>query len=99
MPAPDIQQLHAIVHGLVQGVSFRYFTQRAALSLALTGWVRNRADGTVEVVAEGPSQQLQRLEAFLQVGPPAAEVEQVEVTWQAPTGRFDTFEVRHTGID
>ncbi len=99
MTTHDRHQLHAIVHGLVQGVSFRYYTQRAALSLSLTGWVRNRADGTVEVMAEGPAAELERLEAFLQVGPPAAEVEQVDVTWQPATGRFDSFEIRHSGLD
>jgi acylphosphatase len=90
----DRQSLRAIVHGRVQGVGFRYATQTLALDLGLGGYVRNRWNGTVEVVAEGARAQLDRLVAWLHRGPSMAYVTQVELAWLAPTGGFDTFEVR-----
>lgn len=94
-PAPAGARLHAIVHGRVQGVSFRYYTQRRASELALTGYVRNLWDRTVEVVAEGPRPALEELLAFLRVGPRAAFVTQVDARWPMPTDEFHRFEVRH----
>jgi acylphosphatase len=88
-------RLHAIVHGRVQGVSFRYFTQHRARELGLVGYVRNHWDGTVEVVAEGQRSDLERFLAFLQVGPRAAFVTQVDTRWLAPTRDLDRFEVRY----
>ena len=87
--------LHAIVHGRVQGVNFRYYTIQAAQRLGLTGWVANRWDGTVETVAEGPRQQLNRFKAFLDRGSPSSWVQKVDVEWQTPTGEFDHFGVRY----
>ena len=87
-------RLHAIVHGRVQGVSFRYYTIQAASSLGLTGWVANRWDNTVETVAEGPRDKLNELLTFLHRGPPSAWVERVDTNWQAPTGEFKDFKVR-----
>jgi acylphosphatase len=84
-----MRQLHAIVHGRVQGVCFRAETREVARSLGLSGFVRNLPDGTVEVVAEGPQEKLEALLKFLQRGPSLARVERVEVTWdttyEAPT--------------
>lgn len=79
-------QLHAVVHGRVQGVSFRAYTQDKAVELGLNGWVRNHADGTVEVLAEGSRKQLDALLAFLQIGPLPARVTNVEVTWRRAVG-------------
>ncbi|MFC1465125.1 MAG: acylphosphatase [Candidatus Brachytrichaceae bacterium NZ_4S206] len=90
----DRTRLHAIVRGIVQGVNFRYYTRREAQRLLLTGWVRNRPDGAVEVVAEGPRVQLDRLLDFLHTGPPMAHVTGVEATWQPATGEFTAFEIR-----
>ena len=87
-------RLHAIVSGIVQGVNFRYYTRREAQRLLLTGWVRNRPEGTVEVIAEGPRAQLERLLAFLRVGPPAARVSGVEATWEKASGEFAAFEIK-----
>ncbi len=67
-------QQHYLVHGRVQGVFYRQSTCKKATQLGLTGWVRNLKDGTVEVWAVGETQQLQLLEVWLQVGPPAAKV-------------------------
>jgi acylphosphatase len=88
-------RLQAIVHGRVQGVSFRYYTQRRARELGLTGYVRNVWDGTVEVVAEGLRADLDELLAFVRTGPRAAFVTRVDVQWPAPSGAFDRFEVRY----
>lgn len=88
------RQLHAVVHGRVQGVNFRYYTLQTANQLGLTGWVRNRPDRTVEVVAEGTPAALERLLAFLHSGPPSAHVTRVDVEWRAAAGAFDRFEIR-----
>jgi acylphosphatase len=91
----NLARLQAVVHGRVQGVSFRYYTQRRAVSLELTGYVRNLWDGTVEVVAEGSRGALEELLAFLRVGPRAAFVTQVDTEWPRPTGAYSHFEVRY----
>lgn len=88
-------RLHAIVHGRVQGVSFRYYTRQKARELGLVGYVRNQADGTVEVVAEGPRQEVERFLAFLQTGQRPAFVTRVQARWPMPAGSFDRFEVRY----
>lgn len=88
------QRLHAVVHGLVQGVNFRAYTIHKATSLNLKGWVRNCSDGTVETVAEGPRHSLEAFLAFLHEGSPAARVTDVDVSWTEATGEFVGFKVR-----
>ncbi len=90
------KQLTAIVHGYVQGVSFRYYTRRAANRLGLTGWVANQRNGTVKVVAEGDEATLQKFLAFLHEGPPAARVAYVDDTWADADQTFQNFSVRYT---
>ena len=68
-----------LVRGAVQGVGFRYFTQRAARDSGVRGFVRNLADGRVEVVAQGRLAALARLELAIRNGPPLARVDGVEV--------------------
>jgi len=87
-------RFHAQVYGYVQGVSFRYYAFREAVVLAITGYVRNCMDGSVEVVAEGPRVAADKFLSWLHVGPPAAEVERVDVEWQKPQGKFTKFEAR-----
>lgn len=94
MATEEMVRLNAIVHGLVQGVNFRYYTQRQARRLGLRGYVRNRGDGTVEVVAEGPRHAVEEFYAWLHSGPPMAEVRRVEATWGPPAESGVTFEVR-----
>ena len=79
---------------MVQGVNFRWFTQRRAAELGLTGWVRNRADGSVELIAEGNRNSLERLLDAVRTGPPESVVENVEAKWSAPSGEFHRFEIR-----
>lgn len=88
-------RLHAVVHGRVQGVNFRYYTTRTAQRLGLTGWVANRWDGTVETVAEGPRDSLDEFQAFLHRGPPSSMVQRVDVKWETATGEFEHFGVRY----
>jgi acylphosphatase len=90
----NLQQLHATVRGRVQGVNFRAATQREAQRLKLAGWVRNRPDGSVEVLAEGPRPVLDQLMAFLHQGPPAAAVSEVSVEWLAAADLGRSFDVR-----
>jgi len=78
----DEQRLEAIVHGDVQGVFFRHHTRLEATRLGLSGTVRNLADGTVEVIAEGPHAALERLLAWLHRGPEMARVERVDARWR-----------------
>jgi acylphosphatase len=66
-----------IVQGRVQGVGFRWFVQREAQMLGLSGWVRNNMDGNVEVLAVGTDEQLEALAAKLKSGPRAARVDHV----------------------
>ena len=96
MPSNEINRLHATVKGYVQGVGFRYYVQETAASLGLSGWVRNRWDGTVEVVAEGERQSLEKLLGALRRGPRASTVSGVDFAWQPATGEFHHFQVRMT---
>lgn len=90
-----LRQLHAIVHGRVQGVYFRHHTVQVARDVGARGWVRNLPDGTVEVMAIGTQAQLNRLMTFLQEGPPAAQVMGLETEYLAPVQSFSGFHVRH----
>jgi len=87
------QRLHAKIFGRVQGVNFRFYTRQTAAQIGVTGWVRNRVDGSVEVIAEGTPQQLKKLMQFLNTGPQSASVSQVETDWLAATGEFADFQI------
>lgn len=89
-------RLKAIVEGQVQGVGFRYFTQRQAVQLGLVGWVRNRWEGTVEVVAEGPQENLENLLQTISRGPNAGTTQNVKYDFQDATGEFSSFQIRRT---
>jgi acylphosphatase len=67
-----------LVSGLVQGVGFRWFVARHARTLGLTGYARNLADGSVEVVVDGAPEVLPELERLLRTGPASAQVDQVQ---------------------
>jgi acylphosphatase len=80
------ERLQAIVHGYVQGVGYRAFAAREGRRLGLAGSVWNRADGAVEVVAEGERAALEELLQALRRGPGEAEVEQVQPQWGRAEG-------------
>ncbi len=82
-----------LVHGRVQGVWFRGATQAEARALGVAGWVRNRADGSVEAVFEGEPEAVAQLLAFCRRGPRAARVDRVEEFPEPPEG-LSTFTVR-----
>lgn len=81
------------MRGQVQGVGYRASCRRRAEELRLSGWVRNRPDGSVEVEAEGPPRDLAELQLWCERGPQGAQVSGVSSTSIAPTGS-DWFEVR-----
>jgi acylphosphatase len=91
--AKSIERLHAHVYGRVQGVGFRFYTVDAAISLGLTGWVANRYDDSVEVVAEGPHLKLQQLLECLQAGPSMARVDQVLHEFLPATRAYKRFSI------
>jgi acylphosphatase len=84
---------HIFVSGRVQGVFFRDHTRRWASSLSLTGWVRNIGSGQVEAVAEGDKEKIEELISKLNEGPPLAQVEKVDVSWEEFKGEFKDFRV------
>lgn len=79
------------VYGRVQGVGFRYHTRKQAQALKLTGYVTNKPDHTVEIVADGSDEQLQALVAWANVGPERANVKRLEIEDCLPINRFDEF--------
>lgn len=89
-----MKRVEVNIRGRVQGVSFRYYTQREAKQLGLTGWVRNEYDGSVSVVAEGSEDDLNRLLDFLREGPRMAVVKDVSVNWSPVTNEFADFNIR-----
>ena len=93
-PVESIGRLRVVVYGRVQGVGFRYFAQREATALRLSGYARNNSDGTVEVVAEGLRSDLERLLCRLRAGPRSANVLDVAVEWQPASDRYRSFGIR-----
>ena len=91
----DQKQLRAIIHGHVQGVSFRYYTVQEAQKLGITGWVRNEPDNTGQVVAEGSQEQLDALIDFLHVGSPSANIAEIYIDWHEATGKFSEFKTAY----
>ena len=88
------KQLHCIVRGRVQGVFFRASTQREAKREGLTGWVANRADGSVEIVVEGEDETLREFLGWVQRGPTGAQIDRVETRWRSFTGEFADFRIQ-----
>ncbi len=88
------ERLDATIRGSVQGVGFRWFVQRTAQRLGLTGWTANQADGTVTVIAEGPTGALDALAEALARGPSGARVTAVDVRRVPATDEFAEFTIR-----
>jgi acylphosphatase len=87
------KRVHFIVRGRVQGVFFRAATQREARRLGITGWVKNRLDGCVEVLAEGEEDAIKELTSWANHGPSAARVDNVEIRWRGYTGEYPEFAI------
>jgi acylphosphatase len=89
----DLQAKRFVVRGRVQGVGFRWFVEREAHTLGVAGWVRNRPDGSVEVLAMGSRDQLLGLRARLRQGPRAARVDDVEEAEAKPVAGLNAFRI------
>jgi acylphosphatase len=83
-----------VLSGRVQGVGFRFFAEDAASREGIVGWVQNRPDGAVEILAEGDAEALDRFEARVRRGPPLARVERVKTERVDATGLRRTFTIR-----
>lgn len=88
------QRVRLLIQGQVQGVGFRVHTRAMARRRGLSGWVRNRSDGTVEAVFEGPADQVREAVQWCRKGPPSARIDQVR--WQAEPARGENtpFQIR-----
>jgi acylphosphatase len=89
----ELASFQASVYGRVQGVFFRAYVARHARELQIAGYVRNLADGSVEVRAEGEKQKLEKLIALLKAGPSGARVIKVETSWSEYTGKYSGFHI------
>ena len=85
---------HLRISGRVQGVGFRHYMTRQARALGVTGWVRNRHDGSVEAMVQGAEDAVARLIEWARSGPPSARVTDVQVT--EGSGNYASFETRPT---
>jgi acylphosphatase len=93
---PTENTMHArrfVVRGRVQGVGFRWFVEREARLLGIAGWVRNNYSGSVEVLAQGTSDQLAALLSRLRKGPPAARVDGVDESEAQPKDGVSSFRI------
>ncbi|MGB3728334.1 MAG: acylphosphatase [Thermodesulfobacteriota bacterium] len=89
----DKKRLHLIIQGKVQGVFFRASTKEKACELGLRGFVRNKEDGTVEVIAEGDKTQLQKLADWCHIGPDHSIVDRVQIDWLPYITEFEEFTI------
>ena len=89
----DNIRVRLIIQGRVQGVWFRDSTRREAMHLGVTGWVKNRRDGGVELVAEGPEEKVRQLVVWCHQGPSHARVTDVHQTREEWQGEFDSFHI------
>jgi acylphosphatase len=86
---------HVSVYGAVQGVGFRFFVRQAARRAQLSGWVRNRTDGSVELEVDGPDADVDAFLQTVQHGPPLARVQRVETLPPGSDPLPSPFEIRH----
>lgn len=89
----SLQRLEIIVKGRVQGVFFRYGVKELADNLALTGLARNKQDGSVEIIAEGAHDALQKFIDWCKKGTEFAKVDRVEIIWKSATNEYISFDI------
>lgn len=89
-----MKRVRVRIFGRVQGVGFRYYCRREALALGVNGWVCNRADGSVEAVAEGGNDAVARFVAWCRNGPPGAFVDDVRVVEEPLAGDVCAFDIK-----
>jgi len=88
-----LARVHVLIEGDVQGVGFRFSTERVATKLGLAGWVRNRPEGAVEAVFEGERSVVDQMVAWCHRGPSSAYVNNVNVNWESPSGDLAGFRI------
>ena len=88
-----LSRVHAFVSGRVQGVAYRYFVERRADEIPVTGWVRNLRDGRVEIMAEGEKADLESFLGFMRQGPRMAKVDGLDLLWEDYRGEFEDFRI------
>ena len=86
---------NAIIEGIVQGVFFRAHTQQEARRRGVSGWVKNRYDGSVEAVFEGDREAVEAVISWCHSGPPRARVDDVKISWEDYTGEFSDFSISY----
>lgn len=91
------QRLHVIVDGIVQGVGFRFFVLNHGRQMQLSGWVRNKFNGTVEILAEGHRHVLEKFLVLISQGPSHAQVEKTDVSWLEAQSNLPPFTVQMDG--
>ncbi len=89
----DLVRVRIFAGGRVQGVAYRFYAEKYAARLDITGWVRNLKDGRVEVLAEGSAEQIEAFLERLKEGPSLARVDSFEVRRESSTGEFPDFRV------
>ncbi|MBN2420460.1 MAG: acylphosphatase [Deltaproteobacteria bacterium] len=87
------RRVHLVVEGMVQRVCFRDSTRRKAMEYEIKGWVKNRPDGTVEIVAEGPEEDIRSFVEWCRKGPPYAVVSKITEYPQEYMNEFDSFDI------
>ncbi len=90
------RRVHLVIKGRVQGVGFRYFTYMNGINLQLKGWVRNRSNGDVEILAEGANDKLYDLIRKVRQGPDMATVLDIEIDWDEAKGDLPAFTILNT---
>lgn len=91
-----MKRVHVYISGRVQGVCFRAITQRTALNLKLTGWVRNMDDGRVEALLEGEDAAVDQMVAWCRTGPPAARVDDIDIIEKPYMGNLRSFHISYS---
>ena len=96
-PKPsDLVRIHIWVTGHVQGVGFRSFVQQSGVLSGLTGWVRNVGYDTLETVAEGRRDRLEKFAEAVKNGPRSGRVDEARIEWETARGEFQNFGVKHS---
>lgn len=88
-----MERVKIIVFGRVQGVFFRAYTKQKASELKIYGWVRNRRDGSVEILAEGSKENIEKFISWCRIGSPYSKVENIVVDRQEYKNEFNKFEI------
>jgi acylphosphatase len=91
-----LSRVHVFVSGRVQGVAYRYFVERRAAEIPVTGWVRNLRDGRVEIMAEGEKADLESFLGFLRQGPRMANIDDLDIFWEDYRGEYEDFRIEFT---